>query len=639
MRKPSLQQGTRKPSRSPAGPRGIPPVVRQAPLSSDLDTPPPPSRRLRSRSSLLETTPSPPSLPLTSEICINVVAAQPCLRSKPVLQRRTALSVCKTSAVALVAPQTSRVLSRSEARRRREHVPKGHPGSHSADAMALRRPKVRSSGCVVSSSRPAVITTDEPIASQSSLRISPDSSASEYAGVTIHHGPRRQLEAFDRSAVPTLVLSPVSEAVSASFSPHTPLFAREEGAPPMPRVAAADGTPMSGRATVTALFTLPQTLNMTHSSTLSSLREAAPTTVEAAPLVHLAPLLESRCTTSSGQQNEERTAGHPSASHHLTRPSAIDDSTTSFASLWSPPMPPIAVNRQSTPSVPSITGTPGYPTMMDTAFPPPAGSHVTWLPATNARDLSECAPTSYPESSPSELQPLNMPPLMEGDGSHHRHSCMAPASQGTESNNATPAQVKSCPLGTPPLSHNPVAENPCSTPPTASAHDVSDVVHITHTPEQYRLRSVLPSSGHAVKASIPLQRVSASSALTHGASVRPTLMREGATCGEGARVTLSGSDVCTPSCHSAHRARTLCASPSRTPRYVSNSSDRHRPLTPTMSAAGAGNSVASALTKLPAGTLSAELTRRAIKERRRRELYAWNEHLRLQNESSVQDAV
>lgn len=302
-------------------------------------------------------------------------------------------------------------------------------------------------------------------------------------------------------------------------------------------------------------------------------------------------------------------------------------------------MPPIAINRQSTPTVPSITGCPGYPTIMDTAVPPPAGSCVTWLPASNALDLSECAPTLYPESSPSALQPLDTPSLMEGDGSPHRQSCMAPASQGTESNDAAPAQVKSRPLGTPPLSRNLVAEDPCSTPFTASAHVVSHVVHITHTPEQHRLRLDFPSSGHAVKATIPSQRVSASSAGTQGASIRATLMREGASCGGGIRVTLSGSDACTPSCHSTHHARKLCASPSRMPHHVSNSSDRHRPLTPTASVAGAGNSVASALTKSSAGTLSAELTRRAIKERRRRELYAWNEQLRLQNESSVQDAV
>lgn len=639
MRKPSSEQGTRKTSRSPAGPRGIPVVVRQAPLSSDLDTPPPPSRRLRSRSSQLETTPSPPSLPTTRGICISVVAAQPFLRSKPVLQRRTTVSVCKPSAAAVVAPQTSRVLSRSEARWRRAHASNGQSGDHSADATSLRRPQVRSSSCVVASARPVAITTVEPLASPPSLWISPDSSTSECAGVATHHGPRRQLEVFDRSAVPTVVLSPISEAVPASLFPHTPLFAREEVAPPMPRVAAADGPRMRGRPPGTAASTLPQSLSMTHSPTLSSLPEAAPTAVEAALVVPLAAFVELPCPTSLGQQNEERTVGHLSASHLLTRSMATHNSTTSLTSLWSPTSAPIAINRPSTPSVSSITGNPVYPTMMNTAVPPQTGSRVTRLSASNAMDLSECAPTAYPEASPNELQPVNTPPLIGGDDSHHRQSRMGPASQETENSDAVPAQVKSRPLGTPQQFRNPVAENPCSTPLKASAHVVSDVVHITHTPEQHRLRPVLPSSGHAVKASIPSQRVSASSSGTHGTSIRPTLMREGTSCGGGTRVTLLGSDACTPSCHSPRPARTLCASPSRTPRHASNSSDRHKPLTPTMSAAGAGNSVGLALTKSPPGTMSSELARRAINARRRRELYAWNEQLRLQNESSVQDAV
>ena len=87
-----------------------------------------------------------------------------------------------------------------------------------------------------------------------------------------------------------------------------------------------------------------------------------------------------------------------------------------------------------------------------------------------------------------------------------------------------------------------------------------------------------------------------------------------------------------------------------TPRRTSVSADR-RPLvgaaaTSTATSngtAGTASTAASAavrsVSKSPTGTLSTEAAKKAMRERRRRELYAWNELLRKKNEAGVQDAV
>ncbi|GET86839.1 hypothetical protein, unknown function [Leishmania tarentolae] len=638
MHKPSPRQSTRRSSRSPMKHNGVSAAGSHALLSSDPDTPPPPSRRLRSRSTPFQTTPLPPALPPTTGICISVVSAQPCMRGKPALQRCTTMSVCKTSAETVVAPQSSRVLSSIELRKSRDPVSKGHSASNSREATVRRRSKMRSSSRAVASARSGAITTAAPIASQSSFRISSDSSMNEVMRATTHPAPRHQRETLGSPPVEKLLVSPVPEPLSESFEPHTPLFARREVARSMQGVAVAGCTSMSGHEPGSAVATFPHILNGTHSSTLSSLTEAAATSVEGYAVVHLEALPESCSTTTSAEQHDECTLGHRSNSHLFSRSMPLQEPATSLTSLWSPHMQPCAKSRRSTMSVMSANGASGSPGMMDTPVPPQTGSCVTWAPVCNAGDLSESTTTAHPNSVSNELKPCHPSSLLVCDAPHHSPSCMGSASQGTESDEGVPAQINTHALSAPLLSSNLVAEPPSSPPLRASAHVASDVVHITHTPEQHRLR-LAPSSGYPGKTLIPSHRISATSAGTNRAPVRPPLMRDGASCGSGSRMALSGRDFSTRTSHSPHPARPQCASPSRTPRLVSNSSDRQRPLTPTMSAPGAANTVFSGLTKSPVGMLSAEMAKRAVKDRRRRELYAWNDHLRLQSGSSVQDAV
>ncbi|KAI5688967.1 hypothetical protein MNV84_01644 [Leishmania braziliensis] len=622
MRQPSSRQRDGPPSRSPVGRRGIPAVVPHGSLSGDFETPPPPSRRLRSRSSPFDTAPSPPSFPPATGLGISVVSVQPCPRSRPVAQRRTMMSVGKARAVARIAPQTSRLLSSRETRLRREHISEGQPGSHSADAATPRRLLMRRFSGGVASARPPAITSAQLVELPSSSGVTPASFGIEVAGLTTDHAPRRPLGASQRSALSTSLL-----------------FTFPEATPSAPAVAGTDGPSMSGQESRTVSCTFPPTQKTTRTS-LSTSSDAAPTAMASASLADSVPLLGAHFTTASGEDDEERTLGSLSASQPLSRFTAMREPSTLAASTRSPHMPSIAMHGRLIPSVTSITDSLHCSTTTDTAATPRRGSCLVWLPAGSAMDFSGCSSTTNPKSFIDERRSIHTSALIADDGAHHCQSSAEPASQGMESDGDVPAPLKAHLPSTPPLPHDPVAGHTWRAEFMTSRHAVSGALHVAHTPEKHPPRTVLPSPARTVKTSIQSQRVSARSVGTHGAPMRPPLPREGAIGGDGGTgTTLSGCDACTAVSYSPNPTRSPRASPRGTPHRVSNSSDRLRFVTPTMTATGASNSGASPRTKSPTGTLSAELTKRAIKDRRRRELYAWNEQLRLQNESSVQDAV
>ncbi|KAG5484917.1 hypothetical protein LSCM4_07690 [Leishmania orientalis] len=639
MPQPSSRGRTGEASRPPAGHSAIPTAVPQEHFPDDFETPPPPSRRLRSRSSQAGSTHSPPSLSRSNRHGIDLDSVQPHLRPRPVTQRQTTAPMGKARAAAVVAPQTSRVRSSNEVRYRREHISERQPGSRSAGATAPRRPRGRSVSGGAASARPLPITNTLPVASQSSLRLSSVSFTSEVDDLKTHHALRSPLGGTEYSTGQALLHYNPTEVVPASVAPYTPLDAEEEVAASTPTVALADSTPMTGGASGTASCALPRSLNSMHSLCMLTSPEATPTMMAAAPLLKSVAILGPRSTTFSSLEDEQHTVEDPSMLHQPSRPVATHEVPVSVASSWSPPMPPIDMHKRSIPSVASNTGSSHCSTLTEAAATPRTGSCQTWSTAGSATDLCGCSPTAHAQSFSSALRSAPAPSLIMSNGAHHHQGGAAPAPRGAQSDGGVPSFAKTHPPGNRLLSHSPIVASTCSTAVEPSPHVVPEATHTVHAPEQHRQRPALPLPAPVVRSSISSRRASPSSTVAYSVSARSPLPREGTAGGSVTRTTLLGyGDSVLVSC-SPHPTRPPRANPSGTPRRMTKSSERNESLTPMLTASVPGNCAALPPTKSPAETLAEELARRALKDRRRRELYAWNELLRSQDECNVQDAV
>ncbi|KAG5483664.1 hypothetical protein CUR178_08331 [Leishmania enriettii] len=626
-------------SRPPAGHSAIPTAVPQEHFPDDFATPPPPSRRLRSRSSQAGSTHSPPSLSRSNRHGIDLDSVQPPLNPRPATQRQTTVPMGKARAAAAVAPKTSRVLSSSEVRYRRGHISERQPGGRSAGATALRRPRGRSVSGGATSARPLPITNSLPIASQSSLRLSSVSFTSEVDDLKAHHALRNPLEGTEHSTGQAMLHYTPTDVVPASVAPHTPLDAEEEVAATTPTVTLADSTPMTGRSSGTAWCAFPRSLNSMHSLCMLTSPEATPTMVAASPLLKSVTILGPRSTTFSSLDDEQHTVEDPSMFHQPSRPMAIHEVPVSVASAWNPSMPPIDMRRRSIPSASSNTGSSHCSTLTEAAATPRAGSCQTWSTAGSATDLCGCSPTAHAQSFSSALRSAPASSLIMSDSAHHHQGGAAPAPQGAQSDGGVPSFATAHPPGNRLLSHSPIVASICSTAVEPSPHVVPEATHTVHAPEQHRQRPALPLPAHTVRSSISSRRASPSSTVVYSVSARSPLLREGTGGGRVTRTTLLGyGDSVLVSC-SPHPTRPPRANPSSTPRRVTKSSERNESLTPMLTVSVPGNCASLPPTKSPAETLAEELARRALKDRRRRELYAWNELLRSQDECNIQDAV
>ncbi|KAG5484528.1 hypothetical protein LSCM1_07904 [Leishmania martiniquensis] len=630
MRQSSSRVRTGQSSRPPAGHRSISTAVPEEHSSNDFKTPPPPSRRLRSHSSRAGLAPSPLSISRSTGLGIDVALVQPSSRTRPAAQRRTTVPLGKAKTAAAATPQTSRLPSSGEVRYRREQISERQPGSRSVAAGMPRRQRVRCASGGATSARPLPITSALPAASQPSLNFLSVSSTSEAEGLNTHHALQSRLRSTDDSAGEAVGLHTSPEAVPASVASHTPLYGREGVAASTSRVALGDSTPMNGRASGTASYAFPRTLSSMNSSPIRTSSEATPTLVSTAPLQKSMPILGLHSKSASGQQDEDHPVGDPSVLRQPSRPVATHELPVSTASSWNPPIPPIAIQRRSIPSVASITGSSHCSTLTEAAVTPPTVSCLNWSTAGSTTDFSGCSPTTHTKSLASGLRSVNALSLTVLDGTHHEASA-TPAPRAAENDGGAPELVGPHSLGTRVLSHNPVVADTRGAALTLASHAVPEAVPIGHAPEQHLQRPTLPLPAHVVKSSAPLQRVSPSSAAAYGAPLRSKLTREGLMGGGAARGTLVGCGDTAPA---------FCSpNPTRPPRCVTKSSERNGPQTPATTASVPGNAAAVPPTKSPAEMLAEELARRALKERRRRELYAWNEQLRSQDECSVQDAV
>ncbi|KPI87556.1 hypothetical protein ABL78_3353 [Leptomonas seymouri] len=116
----------------------------------------------------------------------------------------------------------------------------------------------------------------------------------------------------------------------------------------------------------------------------------------------------------------------------------------------------------------------------------------------------------------------------------------------------------------------------------------------------------------------------------------PPCAQKPASSGKTARSVVAARDP--------HTVASVSPNPLRPPRVNGSFSSDRRPLVGATASSNKASTPTStsavrAISKSPTGTLSAESAKKAMRDRRRRELYAWNEMLRKKNEEGVQDAV
>ncbi|KAK7197773.1 hypothetical protein NESM_000730200 [Novymonas esmeraldas] len=603
-------------SRSPAGLRGALAAPSLTSFSTDYETPPPPSRRLRSRSCQAESAPAPAPLPTTRLVLDSSggALAQQRSRSRVATQRRTAvpLGSARTAAPVLASP-ARRLDSTADAHRRREQTLEGEP-------LELRQPRLRAQSTTTVD---AVAPRAHPVAQPYSVWPGHVGPASGGAGAAQH---QLLLESCDvpaallRSAVPVAAPpsppgSPGTDTDGSELRAHSPMAYAASGHHPARSVAGHD-TP--------------------------------PGTSVSAMLTNSAPLLASRAGAAAaplGDAKDRQRGGHPSTplllGRHAPLHSPPTTAATSAAAVWSASMPPITQPRRSIPSGASLAGSSRCSTLTDTAVTPRTGSCLTWSPAGSVIDLPTCPPLTHAKSLADELRrQQHTPPACGEDGvAHRRYSGADVVARTVDGDGVGTAALPTAYLhGTPPLSHVSAAvtvqPGMSTAPPPVSAA----AAYVAHAPEQHRPRRVSPPppTQSAAKTSTTPQRIASSAAVGSGTPVRPP--------GSGVRAAQPTREARALLSHSPHPVRPPRAHVGSTPRRASDSSDRHGSLSGVAAAASAvGSAAASAaspLSKSHSGTLSTELAKRALKDRRRRELYAWNEQLRQHNEAgAAQDAV
>ncbi|KPA75660.1 hypothetical protein ABB37_08227 [Leptomonas pyrrhocoris] len=649
-----------------AGSRSPPPSLRRpttsAPLpSGDAVFSSPPSRRVRGDAMNIHSShvtsssssgrygvsaPAPPSLAVSPRVettttpTTSAAAAPPTqlrLRSKSATQRRTA--VATPGAGHSGRDGAGGHSARAEPPRPN---PRGRRGENVGDVSAVptqegaaQHMRARKVDGGAPSARRAATSAASPTPA---IAVAPSTNSS--AGLTNYQALQR---------VRMMVVAPTTTSASeaavrgrnTSSSGNSPghvsaaVHAREgEVTSPLtsPTVAC---TPPRGRTHISNSCPLPPMLNQARTPVSLSSCEASSSSNPSRSLCFV-PLLRTPSAT------PERGAESPAMQHRVpplikfTPPS--QPLLSSPVESFSPPTPPIVAHSQQHQNLRGAAPSNwSSSTLTDSAVTPHGGDCLTWTPSGSLSDDLSTQPSQQPQqqqhafsqvmaSAKEERRPRSLP-------SHGRFS----TSEG-----------------------RPLLTAERQFPPLLAPQS-----HTVVVPAQ----SVLPGSP-----STPVSSSPAGSPTEMGggaAAMRPPLARDAAVASAGTYPIHAPAALLLPppqpilhkptavrrasppvaAARDQHAAATASPNPLRPPRanaiashLVSTSTDR-RPLigasagSNTAAATAASTSTVRTGTKSPAGTLSTEAAKKAMKDRRRRELYAWNEQLRLKNEAGVQDAV
>jgi hypothetical protein len=418
-----------------------------------------------------------------------------------------------------------------------------------------------------------------------------------------------------------------------------------------------------------------------------------------APLLHTQPATPEREAdlVSSTPAVAMANAATPAMSHHVPLLTHARPPSYSPVESCTPPMPPIAATHTHAvhPSGVSrpLLSTFSSSTLTDTAVTPHGGGCLTWSPPGSLSDdfivppsqshaplkintaAGATAKGSAKEGGQSGLLTFFPPPAQSANtnalySAHTEASASAAVPAGATSATGTPALLSSKPpalttsasFSAPSHSRLDVIDAPPAAEPQSSKASVvgppqlvltgSGLASFAMTPAGSPTGSATGNSG-SVAAAVPQMPARDAAAVTPYASPTAWPLTSSSSLQQQVHTTTPTTITTTATSPTAattrdpHTPATVSPNPMRPPPRTNGSiaSDR-RPLlgsgsaptnitTTTITSSSTGRSVS----KSPTGTLSTEAAKKVMRDRRRRELYAWNEMLRKKNEAGAQDAV